>query len=248
MHRCHIEPSGWNDKIMTLSPAESHHLVDVMRARDGETVAVFDGRGRKAVARLVLKGERAAAQLQVSSAGSDSRSGGVEVVLIQAIPKGSKMDMIVEKAVELGVSAIWPVMTERTIVRLNSDEARRNRSERWQRLALSASRQCGTSWIPDVEPVADIGDAFARCDGFDLFLSGSLEKDAIPLREVLSRRTGAAPRRIGLLIGPEGDLTSAELAAARNAGAIPVSFGSLVLRVDTAAIFGLSVLASEFAR
>lgn len=231
---------------MTLAPEEVHHLLTVMRAADGDQVAVFDGRGRKAVGRLVIQGGKSAAIKVESAAGSEPGVSGVRIVLIQSIPKGSKMDLIVEKAVELGVSAVWPVMSERTIVRLRDEPTRRERSERWQRVALSASRQCGTSWIPDVEPVRDIKDIWAGCTMFDFLIVGSLESDAIPFRKVLDDRRSRKPVNVGLLVGPEGDLTPAELKAARDAGAVPVSFGKLVLRVDTAAIYGLSVLANEF--
>lgn len=244
MHRCYVRPSDWNDSQMRLPPEEVHHLVDVLRARDGESVAVFDGRGRTAVAVLGLKGG-SGAELRVTGPGEGGASLAVPgVVLIQAIPKGARMETIVEKAVELGAGAIWPVITERTIVRLAGADARRARSERWQRIALSASRQCGTSWVPDVQPVSDLPDALERCGGFDLFLVGSLEKDAARLKNVLAEHR--APRSVAILIGPEGDLSPGELAAAKRAGALPVSFGSLVLRVDTAAIYALSVLANEY--
>jgi 16S rRNA (uracil1498-N3)-methyltransferase len=239
---------------MFLTADEEHHLLDVLRAKIGDTVAVFDGEGRGAKAvvtevggrRSEIRNQRSEIEgrrvvLKVLNVGGEAAPG-LAITLIQALPKGRKMDLIVEKAVELGVTQIIPVISERTIVRLDG-AARKERGERWQRLALSASRQCGTSWVPDVRSVCDYSEAIGKCSGFDLLLVGSLGCDARPLHDVLN----AAGRKtmIGLIIGPEGDLTPAEIKKAVDVGAAPVSFGQLVLRVETAALYGLSVLAYE---
>jgi 16S rRNA (uracil1498-N3)-methyltransferase len=244
MHRCYVNPANWNESDLFLSAEEEHHLLHVLRAKAGDTVAVFDGRGSEATAEIRMDGAPGKTHrvvLRILGVGK-SRHPGLSLTLIQALPKGKRMDLIVEKAVELGVTDIIPVITERTIVRLDAD-ARKERGERWQRLALSASRQCGTSWVPDVRSVCDYSEAMRNCREFDLLLVGSLGDDARPLHDVLNearRKTKAA-----LIIGPEGDLTSAEIKEAMDAGAVPVSFGQLVLRVETAALYGLSVLNYE---
>lgn len=114
---------------------------------------------------------------------------------------------------------------------------------------MSASRQCGTSWVPDVRAVCDYMEAVGNCAGagYDLLLVGSLGADARPLRNVLRNAAEKRISRLGLIIGPEGDLTPDELKTAIDNGAVPVSFGQLLLRVETAAVYGLSVLAYEFA-
>lgn len=241
MHRCYVAPDDWIDGGILLSADESRHLAGVLRAQVGDEVMAFDGTGRQCRARFAgLRGDRAVLTV-IEDIGSTPFS--VELVLAQALPKGKKMELIIEKATELGVGRIIPFISDRSIVRLAGDE-RVARSARWQRIAVSAAKQCGTTWVPDVAPVCDVAGAVSACAGADLFIVGSLQPDAIPFRDAMRERRGGV-RRAAVMIGPEGDLTREEVAAAVSAGAIPVSFGELVLRVETAAIFGLSVLAYE---
>jgi len=247
MHRCYVNPAEWNESEMFLAADEEHHLLDVLRGKLGDTVAVFDGKGKEARAVISEGRSRKTDQKQhkiILKVLSDGKAGKpwLSLTLIQALPKGKRMDLIVEKAVELGVTEIIPVISARTIIRLDA-AARKERSERWQRLALSASRQCGTSWVPDVRLVCDYSAALQNRSDFDLLLVGSLGSDARPLHDVLNE--AGRKTKAGLIIGPEGDLTQAENKEAVDAGATPVSFGKLVLRVETAALYGLSVLAYE---
>jgi 16S rRNA (uracil1498-N3)-methyltransferase len=253
MNRCHIDPADWSESEMIPNADEQHHLTDVLRCKDGEVVVVFDGKGREAKARITVSGHGGPGSrgqqgivLKVIAVGATSGPE-LSVTLIQSLPKGTRMDWIVEKAVELGVTEIVPVISERTIVRLDP-RGRRARGERWQRLALSASRQCGTKWVPDVRAVCDYMEAVGNCAGagYDLLLVGSLGADARPLRDVLRNAAKEKIARLGLIIGPEGDLTDDELKAAIDNGATPVSFGQLVLRVETAALYGLSTIVYEF--
>ena len=249
MHRCWVSPDAWDDRDLRLSPEETHHLLNVLRAAPGELVTVMDGRGREAEARLTTVGaERGASRRVVLEVVGKVRAvqPAVYLTLMQALPKGQRMDWIVEKATELGVSEILPVTTEHVVARLREGQ-KDARRERWQRIAQSAAKQCRTSWVPEVRPVCAFADALAVCAKADLFLVGALTPEARLLRTVLEEAAKKShPRSLALLIGPEGDLSSAELAEAGRAGAVPVSFGPWVLRVDTAALFGLSVLVSEF--
>ena len=262
MHRCFLKPEDWHRPEIKLSSEEEHHLVNVLRVKPNDTVEVFDGCGREAMARIKLNGDRRVV-LEGLTATRTVSPQVCRCTLIQALPKGRKMDLIIEKATELGVSTIVPVVSERVVARLKVRQ-RRERRERWQRIALSAVRQSGSCWVPDVNSVLDYAEALAICGSMDLFLVGSLGDDARPLHEVivdykttglsLSKRNareaqeGRKPLEIGLLIGPEGDLTPEEMKQAVDAGAMPVSFGFQVLRVETAAIYGMSVLTYEFFR
>lgn len=152
------------------------------------------------------------------------------------------MDLIVEKATELGAADIVPVLSEHAVAR--PDPARcRAREERWQRIAAGAARQCGAAWIPRVHPVLPLPEALVLGTECELFVFGSLASGARPLRDVM--RSAARVRSVALLVGPEGDLAPGEADRAEAAGGVPVWFGPLVLRVETAALFGLSVLAYE---
>jgi 16S rRNA (uracil1498-N3)-methyltransferase len=169
----------------------------------------------------------------------------VLLTLIQAVPKAQKMDWIIQKATEIGVWSILPVMTDRGVVKLEEDRADK-RAGRWQRIAVEAAKQCRTAWIPVVQPVQPLTAVLAGKLPVEVLLIASLEEGAVPLRQYLGELRGRKPRSIGLLIGPEGDFTPREAERAREAGAIPVSYGGRVLRVETAAIYGLCALAYEW--
>lgn len=241
MHRCLIKESEWGGGEITLGRDESHHLMHVLRARPGDAVTAFDGRGREAPA-VVAGGGRG--RIELTGEPQFHPRHAWELVLIQALPKGTRMDLVVEKATELGTAVICPVMTERVVAHLD-EETRGERVSRWQRLALSAARQCGARWIPEVLPITDYVVGLEWFGKNGLLLVGSLQPGTRKMRDVLAGKGAACDGRKGIVIGPEGDLTTAEIDAAVAMGALPVSFGPTVLRTETAAIFALSVLAYE---
>ncbi|MFM8831367.1 MAG: RsmE family RNA methyltransferase, partial [Spartobacteria bacterium] len=158
-------------------------------------------------------------------------------------PKGKNMDLIVQKAVELGAARIIPLLSDRTIVQIDADEAGKKR-EKWSAIALEACKQCGQNHLPEVaDPVRP--KAFAeRLDKGDLHLIASLQPDARPIKTVLAEY-GKVPKRLTIFVGPEGDFTPAEIALAKSHGCQPVTLGPIILRTETAAIYCLSVLAHE---
>ncbi len=243
MHRCFVDPSGWRDGAVFPPPDEQHHLLHVVRANAGDSVTVFDGKGRQASA-IIREADDGETYFEIVERGENVRPS-VRVALIQALPRSKKMDLIVEKATELGADAIIPVQTARSISRLDQRQAAAKR-DRWTRVARSAAKQCGTDWVPTIAPVQDLSTAMDAASCFDLLLVGSLDDDARPFADVLAEAKTGAVARVGIVVGPEGDLTRDELAMCGAAGARPVSFGGLVLRVETAAIYALSVLAYEF--
>jgi len=243
MHRCFVEPAGWKRDIVVPSSSELHHLTDVMRAEVGEEITVFDGRGRQASA-LIRKTDEAGVFLELIEKTQDA-SPTTRIVLIQALPRSKKMDLIVEKGTELGAGAIWPVATERTLLRLDRIQAAK-KLDRWRRIAGSAAKQCGTNWIPDIQPLHSLQEALNGGADLDLLLLASLSSRVKPLHEVLAAARPSQPRSIGIIIGPEGDFTPGEIEMCITAGARPVTFGALVLRVETAAIHSLSILAYEY--
>jgi 16S rRNA (uracil1498-N3)-methyltransferase len=165
------------------------------------------------------------------------------VILAQAIPKGKAMDLIVQKAVELGVAEIQPLVTRHTVARPDARKA-----QKWQRVALEACKQCGQDWLPQVrEPLefADWLDVWRPAEG-DLPIVASLAEGARPMREVL--REGGSPERVVVLVGPEGDFHREETRAAVERGFRPLSLGHLVLRVETASLCCIAAIRYEFSR
>lgn len=224
--------------LAVLDADESRHLVQVLRLREGAEVVVFDGGGRQAVA-VVTRAGRGGVELRVGAAqaGAALRP---RILLAQAIPKGRNMDGIVQKAVELGVAGIQPLVTARTIVHPGEGKA-----GRWQRTALEACKQCGQNLLPEIpEAVAYRTWIRELPPGPGLRVIASLAPGARPLREVL--RVHPETAEITLLVGPEGDFTPEETTQAIDAGFLPVSLGAIVLRVETATQYCLAAVRYEF--
>jgi 16S rRNA (uracil1498-N3)-methyltransferase len=158
------------------------------------------------------------------------------------------MDLIVQKAVEIGAAEIVPIISDRTIVHLDSGSASQKQTK-WQQIAIEAAKQCGQNWLPRVHAPKKLAEFFSTSDrAFDLRLIGSLQPDAQQLRKILETHLaehGERPRTVLMLVGPEGDFTPAELALARRHGCEPITLGPIILRVETAAIYCLSVLSYE---
>jgi 16S rRNA (uracil1498-N3)-methyltransferase len=221
---------------------EAYHAQHVLRLKAGDTVNVFDGRGHEARCRIaeVTKDSIHLALLERSS----NPSLPFRISLAQAIPK-KNMDFIVQKATELGVAVIVPLLSERTIVQLDDKS---KKMDRWREIALDACKQCGNNWLPEIQPPQKLTTFLNAPGDFDLKLIASLQPDAKPLKSILSDastlKRSPAPT-ILILIGPEGDFTPEELLLAKSVGCLPLSLGPLVLRADTAALYALSILHHE---
>jgi 16S rRNA (uracil1498-N3)-methyltransferase len=208
---------------------ETHHLVRVLRLGVGDRVVAADGRGAAWEVRLLTLGETATGTI-VGPVALAAESP-LHVALVQAVPKGDRMEAVVRAATELGVARILPALTERTIVRLDAG-AWRERARRWQRVAREATKQCGRAVVPPVEPPRPLAGWLAPEAAADLRLC-LWEGDARPLGDVLAR-LGGRPRSASVIVGPEGGLTDAEVARAGAAGYVPVSLGGRILRTETA--------------
>jgi 16S rRNA (uracil1498-N3)-methyltransferase len=246
MPRFYIPPADWNPEELSLTADEAHHLAHVLRMKVGERVTVFNGRGVEATAEIVDV-QRDRVQLK-SLAVETSETLAAKIAIGQSIPKGKNMELIVQKATELGAAAVHPLITNHTIVRIDSREAVK-KWEKWSRVALEACKQSGQNWMPEVTVPQTPAEFFAdRLLSYDLKLVASLQADARDLRSLLSEvenRTGRRPQSAIVLIGPEGDFTASEIEAAKAAGCLPLNLGPIVLRTETAAIHALSILGYE---
>jgi len=242
MPRFYIPPHAWNPDRLAFDDAETHHALGVLRMKAGERATVFNGQGAEATVELASVDKGAVVLKRISLGKSAPLA--CEIVLGQAIPKGKNMDFIVEKAVELGAAAIVPLMSERTIVRADAAEAVGKR-EKWQRVAIEAAKQCGQNWLPRVLTPQTPKEFFGSGERYDLMLIASLQPDARPIKETLADLGEMKPRRVLILVGPEGDFTPAEVGLAKSHGCRPVTLGPIILRTETAAIYCLSVLGHE---
>ena len=229
-----VEAGELEKELIVLSSEESHHLARVLRVRDGQEITLFDGQGSVAEAVIDSVG-KSAVEVRVSKRWKVPPPA-VQIDLIQAVPKLDRWELVLQKAVELGVSNIRPVLTKYTEFKPNP-----KKQARWSKIVLNAAQQCEVRWLPNLQPLEKFGTILPQLKEYDLVLIGSLYEGTRPFREVPM----AGKKRVALLIGPEGDFSTEEVAAAVEAGAIPVSFGDRILRTETAAIFGLSILAYE---
>ena len=211
----------------------------------GSRVVVFNGRGSEITAEiLALEKGRVHLKELISARAEPLRCA---VTLAQAIPKGKSMDLIIQKATELGVAKIVPLLSDRTVVQLQEDELNKKR-EKWKQVVIEAAKQSGQDWLPEIAGPITPKQFFAEFDRYELPLVASLQNDARSFKKVLAHfreQHGRRPRSALILVGPEGDFTPAETSWAKSAGSIPVSLGPIVLRTETAAIYSLSVLAYE---
>lgn len=243
--RAHCSPATTEPVEIILSSDESHHLVAVNRARPGDTVVAFDGRGSEWICELASD-KKNAAVLKVRFR-QKARPLPYAITLGQALPKGPSMDAIVRKATEIGVARIVPLESERTQVHLDGDRSDK-KIDKWQTAALEAAKQCGNPFLPEITPVQKAAAFMESARDYDLKLIASLQPGAVSLKKVLAAfqtAQGRPPKKVLWLIGPEGDFTPAEMSLSRSAGFEPITLGPLVLRCETAATYALSVLSYE---
>jgi len=260
MSRFYITPDSIVDKnTIVVSDKELHHIKDVMRLKAGDSVVAFDGQGKEFTGTIEEVTSRSL-KIKIRSTKQITTQKLPEVTLVQAIPKLDRMDYVIQKTTELGISSIIAVETARTIVHLDAAKLK-HRMDRWNRIAVEASKQCGRSTIPKIEAALNFKDALKKIDHCDLKLIACLHKDvkklyqachceALHTSDVCNLHTSdvCKAEAISILIGPEGDFTEDEVKMAIDAGCVPVSLGPNVLRTDTAPVAALSILMYEFSK
>jgi 16S rRNA (uracil1498-N3)-methyltransferase len=217
-----------------LPSAGAYHVARVLRMREGAPLSVFDGSGHEFRAEITkVDGDRVTVQLGDATPGTAESP--LKITLVQGVSRSERMDWTLQKATELGVAAIAPVLTARSVVRLDEKQAAKKQGH-WRGIVVGACEQCGRAKIPSVSTPMTLREYFAnvRKDGLRLALSPSAPASLVGLSSM--------PSKVELLIGPEGGLDDDELLAAQKAGFMPVRLGPRVLRTETAAVVALSVL------
>ena len=245
MHRFYIPPADWNPDSLVLSPEESHHALDVLRLAIGQRVVVFNGQGTEVTAEIAST-DKTGVRLKTQQSARTPKLK-CAITLGQAIPKGKNMDLIVQKATELGAAVIAPLLSERTVVQVDPEDSEK-KCAKWQEIVIEAAKQCGQNWLPEIAKPLAPKSFFEQGTRYDLMLVASLQPDARGLKSVLAeveKETGKLPASVLILVGPEGDFTPAEMALAKSHGCRPITLGPIVLRTETASLYCLSVLAHE---
>jgi 16S rRNA (uracil1498-N3)-methyltransferase len=245
MHRFFVPTELTREQSIALPESEAHHAARVLRVQRGETVFVLDGAGAELQCEVAdVSSKHVTLNVQ---ARRQAKPRAFDVTLYLAIPKGKIIESIIQKATELGVLRVVPILSERVVTHLDAEGAE-TKGGKWQHIAVEAIKQCGNPWLPKVEPPARLADVLRSGIAEELSLVGCLEPGSRHPREwfrQFQHEHGRAPRTVSVWVGPEGDFTAAEYSAIQAAGARPITLGSLVLRVETAATYCLSVVNYE---
>src|SRR4051794_26184793 len=207
MHRFYLLPEQCQSHTLFLTVREAHHALHVLRLRRGEQVTVLDGAGHEFNC-TVEQSDRDKIQLKVTDK-RDVPPPLCRITLLQAIPKGKLFESIIQKATELGAARIVPLLTERTVTRVDSKEAAR-KTAKWQLVAIEASKQCGAAWLPEVTLPFTPAQFLARNEAFELPLLASLQSDSRHPRtyfDAFQKQHNRKPASASIWIGPEGDFT-----------------------------------------
>lgn len=233
--------------LLPLSAGDLHHAVAVLRVRAGEEIDVVAADGHAWCVTVVDTTSAAVTACVTGGLADTLTPAAPRVTLVFGVSKGPKNDDIIEGAVEVGVSEILPVLTARTIVKLDA-EKRTERGERWRRVALAAAKQSKRASVPGVGNPAPLADALLLLVGYDLVLVAWEEAatDGRGVRKAIAAAGQLSSNaRVAIVVGPEGGLTSEEVAAFERIGADVVTLGTTVLRVETAAVVVAALVIHE---
>ena len=237
MHRFFAEPGSIGEKEIVIIGADVNHIRNVLRMRTEEEVLIADGRGAEYRCKLTDLGENEVrAQILWKLDGNAELASAI--TLFQGLPKSDKMDLIVQKCVELGVNRIVPVSTKRAVVKLDAKKEQ-TRLKRWNTISESAAKQSGRGVIPEVSGVMSFGKALEEAKKLDvLLIPYERAEHMAETRRVMGEiRPGQS---VGIFIGPEGGFEESEVEEAVAAGARAITLGRRILRTETA---GLAVMA-----
>ena len=232
MHRFFINQSQIQNGRATITGSDVNHINRVLRLAKGDRLLVLDGAGGIFLAEIE-KASRDEVTCSIIERLPEGDGPVVRVTLVQGIPKGEKMDLIIQKGTEIGVCRFVPLVCERSLVRLDGERATRKK-ERWQRVAVEAAKQCRRADVPAVAAPAHWGEVLGELAPGTAALIPWEEERHMSLKDFL-RENAPAPE-ITLFIGPEGGFTGAEVDRARELGVAPVSLGPRILRTETAGL------------
>ena len=239
MNHFFTEPGNIADGKIYISGSDVNHIKNVLRMKPDEELLISDGTGKDYLCRISDINEKEII-CQIISEDVSRTEPTVKFFLFQGLPKADKMEMIIQKSVELGVYEIIPVETSRSVVKYD-DKKKRSRQERWQKIAEGAAKQSGRGIIPQVDEIMSFKNALKMAENLDMILIPYENfKDMKATRETIaSIKPGMS---VGIFIGPEGGFAGNEVDSATEAGAYQLCLGSRILRTETAPLMLLSVL------
>ncbi len=238
MPRFFVESSNIKDGIITLSGDDAGHISRVLRGKIGDTLTVCDGDGNDYEAEIsgINEGE---VILTVKNTVFTQSEPSLKITLYQGLPKGDKMELIIQKCVELGVYKIVPVNTERCIVKIDKNKEKK-KIERWQKISESAAKQSGRGIIPQIGNVENFSQAIKNAvENGKAMIPYELEKER-GLKQFLDSFANDNNGEMAIFIGPEGGFSAEEIEKALESGVLPVTLGKRILRTETAGMTAIA--------
>lgn len=218
---------------VTLNTDDSRYLIKVMRYGEGDRVELFNGDGNNYGATIISTGK--SAQLEIDTIEKNSTESPISITLVQALAKGTKLDLVIQKATELGVRRITPVSSERTVLQVDEKRAQK-KAEHWNRIAQSAAAQCNRSIVPVIDPVSGLNNWLTEHDKEQSILIHPTASGTF--KELKQTKT------LNILVGPEGGFSDTELQLAADTGVRSIRCGPRVLRTETAGFAAIAIVQS----
>ena len=243
MHTFYVPPPQILTHTATITDSEQHHLRNVLRLTPGATIRIIDGQGNIYIAELLDTGtNHGSSDAQILSHEFHARVP-PSLTLFQGLPKNDKMELILQKTTEIGITQIVPIHSEHAL-----QKPSQNRYERWHRVVISATKQCQRAWLPELCDPQTFTASLTQLEKFSrsLILNPQIEQapQAQHIKTVL--REISQPASIALFVGPEGGFSKQEITAAIESGCTPVTLGTNILRTETAAIVAVAITAYEY--
>ena len=240
MYRSYVSADQLAEKEVFISGGDVNHIKNVLRLEVGDWIVACDGNGTDYVSRIqsICSDEVVASIEKVQPTGTELP---VKITLFQGMPKKDKLELIIQKAVELGACEIVPVMTKRTVVKLSEEKKINKRLERWQSIAYAAAKQCDRGIIPTVHKPVSYEEALAMADQLDYnVIPYELQTGMEEARKIVDQ--ACKQRSLGIFIGPEGGFEPEEVERAMTRNIHPMTLGKRILRTETAGMALLSIL------
>lgn len=246
MHRFFVEEPAMGENSITITGGDVNHIKNVLRMSVGDKICVINGQNNKEYYCEITAVGNDAVDTRICEIRESDQELSNEVVLFQGLPKSDKMELIIQKAVELGVHTIVPVSTDRTVVKLDAKKEA-NKRKRWMSISESAAKQSGRLRIPEVTPVVSYREALEMAKKMDVrLIPYELAEGMEKTRELMSSIQPG--QSVAVFIGPEGGFESSEIEKAMEIGAWPITLGKRILRTETAGLVTLAMLVYNLER
>ena len=246
MHRFFVEEPAMGENSITITGGDVNHIKNVLRMAVGDKICVINGQNNKEYYCEITAVGNDSVDTRICEIRESDQELGNEVVLFQGLPKSDKMELIIQKAVELGVHTIVPVSTDRTVVKLDAKKEA-NKRKRWMSISESAAKQSGRLRIPEVTPVVSYREALEMAKKMDVrLIPYELAEGMEKTRELMSSIQPG--QSVAVFIGPEGGFESSEIEKAMEIGAWPITLGKRILRTETAGLVTLAMLVYNLER